>query len=45
VSEAVIRAALEDAFAAGATTRGAAYDVSALLGVPRNRVYKLAVRR
>jgi 16S rRNA (cytidine1402-2'-O)-methyltransferase len=43
VNDDVIAAALQDAFAAGASTRGAADDVAALLEVPRNRVYKLAV--
>ncbi|HVV36352.1 MAG TPA: 16S rRNA (cytidine(1402)-2'-O)-methyltransferase [Acidimicrobiales bacterium] len=40
-----IVAALDEALAAGATARGAADEVSQLLGAPRNRVYKLAVRR
>jgi 16S rRNA (cytidine1402-2'-O)-methyltransferase len=43
VSDEVIAAALQDALAAGASTRTAADDVAALLGVARNRVYKLAV--
>ena len=43
VSDDVIAAALQDALSAGATTRGAADDVAALLDLPRNRVYKLAV--
>ena len=45
VSDDVIVAALDDARAAGASTRTAADDVAQLLGVPRNRVYKLAVSR
>jgi 16S rRNA (cytidine1402-2'-O)-methyltransferase len=43
VRDDVIVAALNDALAAGATKRTAADDVAQLLGVKRNRVYKLAV--
>jgi 16S rRNA (cytidine1402-2'-O)-methyltransferase len=43
VDDDAVVAALRDALAEGATTRGAADDVAALLGVARNRVYKLAV--
>jgi 16S rRNA (cytidine1402-2'-O)-methyltransferase len=43
VKDDVIVAALRDAIEAGATKRTAADDVATLLGVKRNRVYKLAV--
>jgi 16S rRNA (cytidine1402-2'-O)-methyltransferase len=45
VTDAEITAALQEAFAAGATPRGATDEVAGLLGVARNRVYRLAVRR
>lgn len=44
VDDTVILAALADARAAGASTREAASDVAVALDIPRNRVYKLAVR-
>ncbi|HVE94390.1 MAG TPA: 16S rRNA (cytidine(1402)-2'-O)-methyltransferase [Acidimicrobiales bacterium] len=44
IDDAVILAALADARAAGASNREAASDVSIALDVPRNRVYKLAIR-
>lgn len=43
VSDEAITAALVDALEAGRTTRAAADEVAELLGVKRNRVYKLAV--
>jgi 16S rRNA (cytidine1402-2'-O)-methyltransferase len=45
ITDDAIVAALDEALAVGATTRGAADEVAALLGVARNRVYKLAVSR
>jgi len=44
IDDDAIIAALADARAAGASTRAAASEVAAALEVPRNRVYKLAVR-
>lgn len=44
VDDATIVAALTEAIANGASTRTAADDVAADLGIPRNRVYKLALR-
>ncbi|MEY2472748.1 MAG: rRNA (cytidine1402-2-O)-methyltransferase [Actinomycetota bacterium] len=45
VTDETIVAALEQSLSAGASTRGAADEVADLLGVARNRAYKLAVSR
>jgi 16S rRNA (cytidine1402-2'-O)-methyltransferase len=43
VADATLVAALEDRLAAGERTRGAVDEVAALFGVPRRRVYELAL--